>query len=101
MKKILLSLLLATSTLADDLVWDDANPLGKVKTFNIWREVDLGVWTNIAKVPTNRWTIVLPAGVHRLAVSAVGVGTNEASSSLSSPLLLTVFVVPANIRVER
>jgi len=101
MKKILLSLLLATSAFADDLVWKDSNPAGKVKSFYIYREVDLGAWTNIATVTTNRWKIVLPAGVHRLAVSAAGTGTNEVSSPLSSPLLVTVFIVPEDIRIER
>jgi len=101
MKKILLFILCSISLCADDLVWDDANPPGKVKQFDIWRESDLGVWTNLVSVPTNRWKITLPAGVHRLAVSAVGIGSNEVSSPLSAPTILTVFIVPANVRIEK
>jgi len=86
---------------ADDLVWDDGNPPGKVKSFNVYKETDLGAWTNIATVPTNRWTITLPAGIYRLAVSAVGVGTNEVSSPISAPLAITVFVVPGALRIEK
>lgn len=101
MKKILLSLLLSTSAIADDLVWSDSNPAGKVKSFNVYKETDLGAWTNIATVTTNRWTITLPAGIYRLAVSAVGTSTNEVSSPLSNPLAVTVFIVPGSIRIER
>jgi len=100
-KRLIVACLFLLSARADDLVWDDANPPGKVKQFNIWREVDLGIWTNIVSVPTNRWKITLPAGVHRLAVSAVGMGSNEVSSPLSAPAILTVFIVPANVRVEK
>ncbi len=102
MKKLLLiALLTVMPAFADDLVWDDSNPAGKVKQFNIWKEIDLGAWESIAVVPTNRWKITLPAGIYRIAVSAVGVGTNEVSSPLSSPLALTVFIVPGNVRIER
>jgi hypothetical protein len=97
----ILFLLACVAARADDLVWDDGNPAGKVKQFNVYRETDLGAWTNIATVTTNRWKITLPAGIYRLAVSAVGVGTNEVSSPLSSPLLLTVFVVPGALRIEK
>ena len=103
MKKLLwlIALLLPLSALTDDLVWNDSNPPGKVKQFNIYKETDLGAWTNIAVVTTNRWTITLPAGIYRLAVSAVGMGTNEVSSPISVPLTITVFVVPGDLRIEK
>ncbi len=44
MKKLILFLLLSVSSIADDLIWDDPNPAGTVKSFTIWKEVDLGVW---------------------------------------------------------
>ena len=102
MKKLfILIALLPLSAFPDDLVWNDPNPPGKVKQFNIYKETDLGAWTNIATVATNRWTITLPAGVYRLAVSAFGMGTNEVSSGLSSPHAITVFIVPGFLRLEK
>lgn len=101
MKKLILFLLFSISSLADDLIWDDPNPAGVVKSFTIWKEVDLGVWEAIDEVKEPKWKIVLPAGVHRLAVSAKGVGESEVSSALSDPKTLTVLIVPANVRITR
>lgn len=86
---------------ADDLVWDDPNKPGSVVGFRVWREVDLGVWDEIETVAEQRWKIVLPAGVHRLAVSAIGAGHSDVSSALSEPATITVLVVPGNVRVQK
>lgn len=101
MKKLILFLLLAISTRADDLIWDDPNPAGTVKSFTIWKEVDLGVWEAIDQVSEPKWKIMLPAGVHRMAVSANGSGELSVSSALSEPRTFTVLIVPANVRIEK
>jgi hypothetical protein len=100
-KNILLFLLMSVSGFADDLVWDDPNPGGVVRSFTVWKEGDLGVWTAIAEVNEPKWKITLPAGEHRLCVSATGTGESQVSSPLSDPKVLTVLIVPANVRITK
>jgi len=101
MKKLILFLMIGVSAIADDLIWDDPNPVGSVKSFTVWKEVDLGVWEAIEQVSEPKWKITLPAGVHRLAVSANGSGELSVSSDLSEPRTFTVLIVPANVRIEK
>lgn len=97
---IMLGLLTGVSAMAASLVWDDPNPPGIVKSFRVWLEEASGSWTNIATVQTNRWLIVLPAGAHRIAVSAVG-GTNSLESSRSPFKALDVLINPTIPRIEQ
>jgi hypothetical protein len=102
MKRIILSLLLTALTApAASLVWDDPNPPGVVASFRVWREEAAGSWAVIATVQTNRWVIVLPAGAHRIAVSAVGANSEALESALSLPKALTVLVQPTIPRIEQ
>lgn len=89
----------AVAARAATLLWDDPNPAGTVAAFRVWRELSPGQWTNIATVGTNRWPIVLPPGNHKVVVSAVGVDGLESDRSTNK--LLTILIVPGNLRFEQ
>lgn len=102
MKKLTLCfVLLAFAAKSADLTWDDPNPAGVVKAFRVWREEAAGSWVEIATVTTNRWRIVLPAGAHRIAVSAVGSGEEALESSLSQSKAFIVLIQPTMPRIEQ
>lgn len=98
---ILLAVLLALAAPAADLVWDDPNPPGTVASFKVWREEAPGVWETIATVTTNRWKIVLPAGRHRIAISAVGASAEALESEFSPAKALDVLIQPSLPRIEQ
>lgn len=86
---------------AASLVWDDPNPRGVVGSFRVWREEAAGSWVLVSTVTTNRWLIVLPAGSHRIAVSAVGASPEALESALSPSKALTVLIQPTIPRIEQ
>lgn len=103
MKKIAAALVVmcCLSAGSASLVWDDPNPPGVVASFRVWREEAPGSWAVIATVQTNRWVIVLPAGSHKLAVSAVSSSPEGLESALSLPKALTVLIQPTIPRIEQ
>jgi hypothetical protein len=98
--RYLLFALLALRTTAADLVWDDPNPQGTVSKYKVWAANSSDIWSVIATVNTNRWTIVLPAGAHKLAVSAVG-GNETIESDLSQTKIVIVLIQPTTPRIEQ
>jgi hypothetical protein len=86
---------------AASLVWDDPNPPSVVGSFRVWREEAAESWALVSTVTTNRWLIVLPAGSHRIAVSAVGAGAEALESALSPAKAVTVLIQPTIPRIEQ
>jgi hypothetical protein len=103
MKKLAIALAVMAGIPAGSasLVWDDPNPPGVVASFRVWREEAPGSWAVIATVQTNRWVIVLPAGAHKIAVSAVGASSEALESALSPSKALDVLIQPTIPRIEQ
>lgn len=101
MKRLLIicAAILSITAPAANLEWDDLNPPGVVASFRVWREEAPGSWSLIATVTTNSWKIVLPAGEHRIAVSAVGATTDALESALSPAKAITVLIHPTIPRI--
>ncbi len=98
--RYLLFALLAFKATAADLVWDDPNPQGTVAKYKVWTANSSDIWSVVATVTTNRWTIVLPAGAHKLAVSAIG-GSETIESDLSQAKIVIVLIQPSTPRIEQ
>jgi len=103
MKKLLSLLLACMSFVATsaDLVWDDPNPAGAVSAYKVWRQTAPNTWTLVATVTDKRWPVVLPAGQHIVAISAVGSGLDALESDKSLPKQFVLLLVPINVRLEQ
>lgn len=96
----ILALLVASTCVGADLVWNDPNPSGVVTGYRVWRAESDGAWRVIATVSTNRWKIVLPAGAHKLGVTSVG-GDGVVESDMSQSKIIVVLIAPETPRIEQ
>lgn len=96
----ILALLVASACSGADLVWTDPNPSGVVTGYRVWRAESDGAWRVIATVSTNRWKILLPAGAHKLGVTAVG-GDGVVESDMSQSKVVTVLISPEIPHIEQ
>ena len=81
------------------LRWDDPNPAGLVAGYRIYRQ-DGTNWVRLGDSTTNEWTIGLPPGAHRLAVTA-WTSSGGLESQLSQPLDIAVLVAVVNLHVSQ
>lgn len=92
------------------LVWDDPNPVGSVlkyRVFNVTMTTNttttpVTVTTNyalLAEPTVKEWPIVLPPGLHNVAVTVVGKSSLESEPSTNATVQLLIAVI--NLRVQQ